>query len=318
MTRVASRLVELSGVSKAYGRVRALSGVDLRIEPGATALVGANGAGKTTLLKIVLGLATPDSGRASVLGHAVPGASQAVRARLGYVPEGACLPSDVTAAEFVAFMAQLGGVPPRQARERASELLYGVGLGEERYRSIGGFSTGMKQRVKLAQALVHDPDLLLLDEPTDGMDPRGRADMLDLVERIRGELGVDILLSTHLLGDVERVCDHVVMLHAGRVVADLAVGEMAERAHPTFEVELGDNGHAVQAALEASGLRAAADPNGRLLVSGASGPVTDVIRDLAADRGWPLYRLAPRALSLEEALVSRQRSAQEQRPEVAA
>ncbi len=182
-------VAQVEDLSKRYGTVQALDRVDVEIAQGCTGLVGSNGAGKSTLIKLLLGLLVPDQGRATVLGHDVAVDPLAVRSRVGYLPEGACLPGDVTAADFVAFMAQLGGLPPRPARERAAEVCYQVGLEEERYRAVGGFSTGMQQRVKLAVALVHDPSLLLLDEPTDGMDPQGREDMLDLIARIRGELG---------------------------------------------------------------------------------------------------------------------------------
>ncbi|HEV3012106.1 MAG TPA: ABC transporter ATP-binding protein, partial [Actinomycetota bacterium] len=179
-----------------------------------------------------------------------------------------------------------------------------VGLEEERYRAVGGFSTGMQQRVKLAVALVHDPSLLLLDEPTDGMDPQGREDMLDLIARIRGELGIDVLVSTHLLGDVERVCDRVVMVHGGHVLAQGSIAEVAGTTEPGFGIQLGDNGPEVLAALAAAGLEAR--PSGAdLLVKGAS----DLIRDVAAERGWPLRRMVPRAPSLEETFLRLQAAA---------
>ena len=291
-------VAQVEGLSKRYGPIRALDRVDVAVEPGCTGLVGSNGAGKSTLIKLLLGLLAPDTGRAMVLGHDVAADPLAVRAKVGYLPEGQCLPDDVTAADFVAFMAQLGGLPPRPARERAAEVCYQVGLDEERYRAIGGFSTGMQQRVKLAAALVHDPELLLLDEPTDGMDPQGREDMLDLIHRVRGELGIDVLVSTHLLGDVERVCDRVVMVHAGRVLVQGPIAAVAGTAEPGFAVQLGDNGPAVLAALEDAGLGARLSAEG-LLVQGPS----DRIRDVAADHGWPLRRLVPRAPSLEETFL---------------
>ncbi|HEX3200320.1 MAG TPA: ABC transporter ATP-binding protein, partial [Actinomycetes bacterium] len=246
-------VAEVEGLSKRFGTVQALDRVDVAIEPGCTGLVGSNGAGKSTLIKLLLGLLVPDQGRAAVLGYDITTEPLAVRSRAGYLPEGACLPGDVTAADFVAFMAQLGGLPPRPARERAAEVCYQVGLDEERYRAVGGFSTGMQQRVKLAVALVHDPAFLLLDEPTDGMDPQGREDMLDLIARIRGELGIDVLVSTHLLGDVERVCDRVVMVHGGHVLAQGSIIEIAGTTEPGFGIQLGDNGAEVLAALHAAG-----------------------------------------------------------------
>jgi ABC-2 type transport system ATP-binding protein len=297
-------VAQVEGLSKRYGSVQALDRVDVTIEPGCTGLVGSNGAGKSTLIKLLLGLLAPDGGRASVLDHDVAADPLAVRAQVGYLPEGACLPGDVTAADFVAFIAQLGGLPPRPARERAAEVCYQVGLDEERYRAIGGFSTGMQQRVKLAAALVHDPRFLLLDEPTDGMDPQGREDMLELIDRIRGELGLDVLVSTHLLGDVERVCDRVVMVHAGRVLAQGPITSVAGTTEPGFGIQLGDNGQEVQAALAAAGLEVRPAEE-ELLVQGPS----DLIRDVAAARGWALRRMVPRAPSLEETFLRLQRAA---------
>jgi ABC-2 type transport system ATP-binding protein len=322
-------VAEVEGLSKRYGTVQALDRVDVEIAPGCTGLVGSNGAGKSTLIKLLLGLLVPDQGRATVLGHDVAVDSLAVRSRVGYLPEGACLPGDVTAADFVAFMAQLAGLPPRPARERAAEVCYQVGLEEERYRAVGGFSTGMQQRVKLAVALVHDPSLLLLDEPTDGMDPQGREDMLDLIARIRGELGIDVLVSTHLLGDVERVCDRVVMVHAGHVLAQGSIAEVAGTTEPGFGIQLGDNGPEVLAALAAAGLevRPSGGGSGGLMPSlavgrGGGGPMhgppvgellvqgsSDLIRDVAAERGWPLRRMVPRAPSLEETFLRFQAAA---------
>jgi len=294
-------VAEVEGLSKRFGAVQALDHVDIAVEAGCTGLVGSNGAGKSTLIKLMLGLIAPDGGRATMLGHDVAADPLAIRAQVGYLPEGSCLPPDVTAADFISFMAQLGGLPPQPARERASEVCYQVGLYEERYRAIGGFSTGMQQRVKLAVALVHDPRLLLLDEPTDGMDPQGREDMLELIDRVRSELQVDVLVSTHLLGDVERVCDRVVMVHAGHVLTQGSITAVAGTAEAGFTVLLGDNGEAVCAALAGAGLqvRPGADD---LQVQG--GPDSaDVIRDLAAEHGWPLRRLIPRAPSLEETFL---------------
>jgi len=340
-------VAQVQGLSKRFGAVQALRDVDVVVEQGCTGLVGSNGAGKSTLIKLLLGLIAPDGGQASVLGHDVATDPLAVRAGAGYLPEGPCLPGDVTAADFVAFMAQLGGLPPRQARERASEICYQVGLEEERYRAIGGFSTGMQQRVKLAAALVHDPKLLLLDEPTDGMDPQGREDMLDLILRVRAELGVDVLVSTHLLGDVERVCDRVVMVHAGRVLLQGSIAEVAGTTAPGFGVQLGDGGPSVQAALAAAGLevrptgdelyvrspdrartpeareartpeareartpeaREARTPEAREARTPEARGTADLIRDVAVDNAWPLRRLAPRAPSLEETFLRLQAAA---------
>jgi ABC-2 type transport system ATP-binding protein len=300
-------VVEVEGLSKRYGAVQALRSVDVVVDHGCTGLVGSNGAGKSTLLKLLLGLITPDTGRATVLGHDVAVDPIGARARVGYLPEGSCLPLDVTAADFVAFMAQLGGLPPRPARERSSEVCYQVGLEEERYRAIGGFSTGMQQRVKLAVALVHDPLLLLLDEPTDGMDPQGREDMLDLIDRARGELGVDVIVSTHLLGDVERICDRVVMVHAGQILVQGAIGAVAGTSEAGFAVQLADNGPAVRQALEDAGLRVREAGDDLQLQGGTD--AADRVRDVAAACGWALRRLTPRAPSLEETFLRLQAEA---------
>jgi ABC-2 type transport system ATP-binding protein len=197
-------VIRTAGLRKAYGSVVALEELTIDVPRAAVGFLGANGAGKTTLLSLLLGLRRPSAGAMTVLGRDVATEASAIRARVGYMPESDCLPRDVTAAEFVGHMAAMSGLPPEAARLRAAETLYHCGLEEERYRPIGGFSTGMKQRVKLAQALVHGPDLLFLDEPTNGLDPGGRAQMLQLIKRIYSELGITIVLSSHVLEDVYR------------------------------------------------------------------------------------------------------------------
>ena len=189
----------------------ALDGVDFDVGEGVTGLLGPNGAGKSTAIKLFLGLIEPTSGSAEVMGER-PYESVESRARLGYMPEHDCLPPSITATELLAHMAQVSGLPPAHARTRAADTLRHVGLDEERYRSIGEYSTGMKQRVKLAQALVHDPVMVLLDEPTAGLDPAGREEMLALIRRIGGDFGISIMLSSHLMGDVESTCDRIVVL----------------------------------------------------------------------------------------------------------
>ena len=212
-------MIETEALTKRYGSVTALTELTVDVEPGVIGLVGANGAGKSTLIKILLGpAARRPSGRATVLGLDVATDGAAIRERVGYMPEHDCLPPDVSATEFVVHMARMSGLPPAAARERAADTLRHVGLYEERYRPIGGYSTGMKQRVKLAQALVHDPQLVLLDEPTNGLDPAGRDDMLGLIRRIGTEFGISVLVTSHLLGELERVCDHVVVIDGGRLL----------------------------------------------------------------------------------------------------
>src|SRR6187399_177512 len=220
-------LLRAHELTKTFGSVRALDGVSFEIDEGITGLLGSNGAGKSTSLKLFLGLLEPDSGSAEVLGRDARSSSE-VRTRVGYAPEHDCLPRNVSAAEFLAYMARISGLPSTAARLRASDVLRHVGLFEERYRQMGTYSTGMKQRVKLAQALVHDPVIALLDEPTAGLDPLGRREMLELIRRVGREFGISIVISTHLMGDVERTCDAVIVLDAGKVLRTGAVAGLTE------------------------------------------------------------------------------------------
>jgi ABC-2 type transport system ATP-binding protein len=210
--------------------ITALDDLNMSVGAGITGLVGANGAGKSTLIKILLGLLPPTSGSAQVLGLDTGGHGEEIRALTGYMPEHDCLPPDVTATEFVTHMGRMSGVPATAAKERAAETLRHVGLYEERYRQIGTYSTGMKQRVKLAQALVGDPRLLLLDEPTNGLDPHGRTAMLDLISRIGGDFGISVVVSSHLLGEIEQICDHLIAIDAGRLLRSATMSSFTRAA----------------------------------------------------------------------------------------
>jgi len=301
-------IVRARGLTKTYPGVTALDGVDLDIPDGRVGLVGANGAGKTTLFRLLLGLARPTAGSVEVCGIPVATDPLAVRRRIGYMPEHECLPLDQTAADIVSTFGELGGLSPRAARKRASEVLDLVGLDEARFRPVGGFSTGMRQRTKLAQAIVAGPDLLLLDEPTAGLDPSGREEMLALVARLGG-FGVAVLLATHLLDDVATVCDHVVMLDAGRLVADAPTESLMQRTG-TVTVDVGPGGVAALVAyLGGRGLRAAAGEDGTVEVTAAGGADLDAIRDAVADLGLPLYRLTNRLTSLDDVFFHPQPSA---------
>ncbi len=211
-------LIATRGLTRRFGSVVALDDLDLDIDAGVIGLVGANGAGKSTLIKILLGLIEPTAGSAELFGLDVATHGLSIHQLIGYMPEHDCLPLEISATEFVAHMAQVNGLPRPAARERTAETLRHVGLFEERYREMRGYSTGMRQRVKLAQALVHDPQLMLLDEPTNGLDPAGRDEMLELVRRIGSEFGISILMSSHLLAEIERVCDYLVVIEGGRLV----------------------------------------------------------------------------------------------------
>ena len=278
---------------------------------GLVGLVGANGAGKTTLFRLLLGLTRPTEGTVEVCGRAVGDDTVGARARLGYMPEHECLPLDQSAADVVATLGELSGLPARAARQRASEVLDLVGLDEARFRPVGGFSTGMRQRVKLAQALVADPELALLDEPTAGLDPTGREEMLALVSRL-ATFGISVLLSTHLLDDVARVCDHVLMLDGGRLVV---AGPTETLLHQTgkFTVEVNAGVGRLARALSERGLRVVTDETFRgdgeggaidVIVGADPGPELDTIRDVLAELGLPLQRLSSRAASLDEAFTA--------------
>lgn len=282
---------------KRYGDIVALDGVSFGISDGITGILGENGAGKSTAIKIFLGLLEPTSGSAVVLGE---DASQSVgvRARLGYLPEHDCLPTSVSAAEFLTHMAETSGLPPSRARTRAADTLRHVGLFEERYRAIGGYSTGMKQRVKLAQALVHDPRMVFLDEPTAGLDPAGREEMLDLVRKTHREFGISILFSSHLMSDVERTCDRIIVLQAGTLVQSGEVSDLTSETESVF-VEVDSNQESLIAELEARGVEATVTGSG-LHIEGADASVYDHVRDALVSAGAPLRRMAPQRRALAE------------------
>ena len=296
-------LVRLSDVTKTYGQVRALDGASFEIGEGVTGLLGSNGAGKSTSLKILIGLIEPDSGTVEVLGQNTR-ASVEFRTRIGYAPEHDCLPPAASAAEFLAYMAEISGLPRAAARLRASDLLRHVGLFEERYRPMGTYSTGMKQRVKLAQALVHDPALALLDEPTAGLDPLGRRDMLELIRRVGRDFGISIVISTHLMGDVERTCDAVVVLDAGKVRRAGRVAGLTEETEAVL-VDLVEGADALARVLAARGIEATLDGN-RLTLPQVSGDDYDVLRDAIVESGALLYRLAPERHSLASVFEAEQ------------
>jgi ABC-2 type transport system ATP-binding protein len=286
-------LIETRALTKRYGGgVTALSDLTLAVQPGIIGLVGANGAGKSTFIKIMLGLLAPSDGDLRVLGMDPTTRAEEVRARVGYMPEHDCLPSEVSAAEFVTHLARMSGLPANAARERASEALRHVGLYEERYRQIGGYSTGMKQRVKLAQALAHDPDLLLLDEPTNGLDPAGRDAMLELVHRIGTEFGISIVVCSHLLGEVERICDSIIAIDGGRLLRSATVEDMTT-SRDVLTVEVSEGVDQLTARLAELGIPASRD--GMALSVPLDGEdVYDRILVAVAELDLPLHRLDQR------------------------
>lgn len=294
-----SSLIATSQLGHAYGPVVALHHLDFDVPSGRIGLVGANGAGKSTLIKILLGILDPTAGNAEVLGIDVQRDPLGVRARVGYMPESSCLPLSQTAADFTVYAAELAGIPTRAARQRASDVLTLVGLHEERFRYLGEFSTGMKQRAMLAQAIVHDPELVFLDEPTAGLDPEGRAEMLALIGRL-GTYGINVLVSSHVLTDIETTCDWVVMLEGGRV---LRTGPLTGiMGSDTVDVvPLGDRDTVVRA-LEAKGATVSVRDS-LLRVSAPDDPFI-LIRDVLAETGIGMRRLAQSARSLEDIFLS--------------
>ena len=290
-------LLEARGLTKHYGSIIALESVDFQVVQGITGLLGPNGAGKSTAIKLFLGLLRPTRGSAEILGRHAHESVEA-RTRLGYMPEHGCLPPSVTATEFLTHMAQVSGLPPAHARTRTADILRLVGLDEERYRSIGEYSTGMLQRVKLAQALVHDPVVALLDEPTAGLDPGGREEMLALIRRIGNEFGISIMLSSHLMGDVESVCDRIIVLDGGRVTEQGDVSRFTSETE-TLYIDVDDYRDELAAALASRGIEAAIEGLS-LVVEQEDDEQYDLIRDAIVESGARLRRLGPHRHGLSE------------------
>jgi ABC-2 type transport system ATP-binding protein len=298
----AGPLLRIDGLTKRYPGVTALDDLTIEVPRGRIGLVGANGAGKSTMFRLLLGLAHPTEGRIEVCGIDVAKDPIGVRSRLGYMPEHDCLPLDQTAADVVSTFGELSGLPARAARQRASDILDLVGLDEARFRPIGGFSTGMRQRTKLAQALVGDPELVLLDEPTAGLDPLGREEMLALVARL-GSFGISVLMATHLLDDVQQVCEHVVMIDAGRLVVSGKTDSLLERTG-VVTVDVGRRGEHLVAGLERLNFGAVVvDGLVEVRVNGEQD--MDVLRDVLVELELPLYGLSTRLTSLDEVFLRR-------------
>jgi ABC-2 type transport system ATP-binding protein len=261
-------LVDIHDVHRSYGPVHALRGVTLQLPPGVIGLVGNNGAGKSTLLKVLLGLLRPDSGGGTILGYDILTSASQLRGRVGYMSEAAGTVPVLRGAEFVTLSGELYGMPRRQAARRAHEVLYYCGLGELRYRPLEEYSAGNRQRLKLAAALVHDPELLLLDEPTSGLDPAGRAGFLDLLSDLIAETKKSILLSTHLLGDIERLCDQVVMIERGQVVSAGTMAALREQIENRYELRWHGADEPFLERLASSGLEVKSGPTtGRAVVT---------------------------------------------------
>ncbi len=298
--------IATQGLTRVFGPVTALSQLTVEMPTGVVGLVGANGAGKSTLIKILLGLLPPTSGSATILGMNSLTDGLKIREIVGYMPESECLPPDVSATEFIVHMARMSGLPTDVARERTADTLRHVGLYEERYRPIGGYSTGMRQRVKLAQALVHDPKLVLLDEPTNGLDPAGRDDMLELIRRISTDFDISVVVTSHLLGELERIADHIVSIEGGVLQHSTSTAAATEFSGMVL-VEVTDRGPDVVKKLQAMGatVTTGAQPHS-FAVAINDESVLDDVRGVVAELEVGLIRMQRGRHHLSEMFATQQ------------
>ena len=295
-------LIEIKNVSLFFGTTPALDNLSLEVQGGAVGLLGPNGAGKSTLLKTLLGFVEPTQGTAAVFGLDVQKDPLGIRRQVGYMPEDECLIPGMNAVQLVSYAGELCGMPRRDAMQRAHEVLYYVGLDEERYRTIDGYSAGMKQRVKLAQALIHDPKLLLLDEPTNGMDTSGREEMLALVKDISADKGINVILSSHLLPDVEFACHEIIALSHGSVVIQGQIEALKKNKGQAFDLRIVGDNETYITALERHNYHVEMRPDSHLRVtSGNHGETgTRFFFQLACDTGVQLRQLRKVKHSLED------------------
>jgi ABC-2 type transport system ATP-binding protein len=312
-------VISIRDLVKTYGAVRALDGLTLEIPSGSVGLLGPNGAGKTTLIKLLRGLLRADSGRASIVGRDPTRRRERleIRRSVGYMPEGDCLLPGMTSVGLTMTLGRIAGLTWEDAMTRAHEVLDYVGLFEARYRELTQYSTGMKQRLKLAQALVHDPPLLLLDEPTNGLDPKGRRHMLELVDDLGRQQGKNVLLCSHLLQDVEKTCDHIVVLHRGRSVAAGSIEEMTRGDGATLRVRVEEASDAFAQALGEKGHEFEREEAGLFRITGASsgagtdsGPEADEFFDLARSAGGVITSVESVRSTLDEVFVKVLRESQ--------
>ena len=296
----ASSVIELKNLGLNFGKTKALDGVSVNLTGKAIGLLGPNGAGKTSLLHTLLGFYRPSQGSATVLGFDVVRQGRDLKARIGYMPERDAFVSEMTGVHFVRLMGELSGLPSQLALERAHEALFFVGLGESRYRKVGTYSLGMKQMAKLAQALVHGPQLIFLDEPTNGLDPRGRKRMLDLIRSIRDRGEARILISSHLLKDVESVCDEVLVMKEGRAVSYRNLEEERRTNRSFLEIEVRDGEGSFADAIAEIGCEVAIQGKRRLKVVLPEGVTVTDLYEVARERQTQIRRLIYKKDSLED------------------
>ncbi|MEI7575896.1 MAG: ABC transporter ATP-binding protein [Armatimonadota bacterium] len=299
-------LVSINNLTVRYGAFTALDDFSCQIEEGCTGLLGPNGAGKTTLLKTLLGFITPSSGGGNVLGLDLYNGNKEIRQKIGLMPEQDCHIPGLSAVGFVAYAGELAGMPADQALRRAHEVLEYCGLGEARYRNVETYSTGMKQRIKLAQAMIHGPKLLLLDEPTNGLDPKGREEMLDLIKDISHNKGVNVLISSHLLPDIERVCDRVVVVLRGKLVSQGTIRDLKKIEGQPLDVDLRETNEAFVTKIKANGGNASPTTytTVRVQIAGTREHAMNTILQTAKDSGAQVRGVKLAERSLEEAFLS--------------
>jgi ABC-2 type transport system ATP-binding protein len=297
-------LIAIEGLEVRYGRNKALDNVTCHIEGGTVGLLGPNGAGKSTLLKTLLGFVKPKKGSVTVFGRPMPKEFIEVRQRLGYMPEKEVISPKISAVNFLTYCGRLYGMARVDAMERSHELLNYVGMDDNRYRHTETYSTGMLQRMKFATALIHDPKILLLDEPTNGLDPDGRATMLELIRDLPRDRDITVLISSHLLPDVEYVCDRVIMISKGRIVRDGTKGEITAVREGLFEVRVRDNKAAFIEALARGGMTVTQQPNGNLLLEKPPEVDTAAVYQAARDQHTHIRHMRPMRRSLEEAFMN--------------
>jgi ABC-2 type transport system ATP-binding protein len=296
-------IIRLENIRFSYGDVEAIRDVSLALRAGIFGLLGPNGAGKTTLMKLLLGFLQPDSGSGEILGQGLGEKRKSLRRSIGYMPESDCLIPGMDAVSLTAYLGELSGMPRQEAMKQAHDVLYYVGLEESRYRLVETYSTGMKQRLKLAQALVHDPKLLLLDEPTSGMDPAGRKEMLELIRDIARKESMNIILSSHLLPDIESTCSQVVIMNKGRIAAEESIAGLKKDRRNVFEIRVVGHGGAFFAALAASGWQADEKDQGLFQVMPPAGTEPEALFRAAREHGTQIRHFRQSRTSLEDAFM---------------
>jgi len=292
--------IEVKGLYFSYGKIQALDGLDISLPKGAIGLLGPNGAGKSTLLRILLGFLKPDRGEGRVLGYDIKSQQRTIRRYVGYMPEDDCLITGIDAVSFTSYLGELSGMPRQEAMKRAHEVLFYVGLEESRYRNLETYSGGMKQRLKLAQALVHDPRLIFLDEPTSGLDPQGRQEILELILDISSKKDIQVLISSHILPDIESVCSYVMILNKGKVAAQGSLKDLKQVQFSLYEIKVKGEADGFLKGLAAMNCKVEQTEDGFLRVFMPPGKSPQALFKLAAETRYQVRHFVKSETSLED------------------